>query len=126
MKPTFSSGWRRSVQPRKQRKFVAGAPLHVRKSMLSVHLSEALRKEHGKRSAVVRKGDKVRVLRGNQKGKEGKVERVSYKDYQVFIAGVTFAKKDGSNGFYPVDPSNLMITELDLSDPKRKKTIERK
>jgi large subunit ribosomal protein L24 len=126
MKAKFSTGWRSSTQPRKQRKFVAEAPLHIRKSLLSVHLSKPLKEQYGKRSVVVKKGDTVKVLRGNHKGKSGKVERVSYKEYTIKIASITFTKKDGSNALYPLDPSNCMITELDTSDAKRKKVLERK
>ena len=126
MKSKFSKNWNSSVQPRKQRKFVANAPLHLRKDQLSVHLSEALRKQYGKRSCIVRTGDKVRILRGNHRGKEGRVEKVSYKDYFVNVAGVTYSKPDGNSSFYPIDPSNLMIIDLDISDTKRKKVLERK
>lgn len=126
MKAKFSIGWRSSTQPRKQRKFIAEAPLHIRKSLLSVHLSKELKEQYGKRSVVVKKGDKVKVLRGNQRGKEGKVEEVSYKGYSIKVTSISYTKKDGSNALYPLDPSNCMITELDVSDPKRKKVLERK
>ncbi len=126
MDSKFSKAWRGSKQPRKQRKFVAEAPLHIKKDQLSVHLSPALRKDYGKRSVLVRKGDKVKILRGNYKGKEGKIDKVSYRDCFVHVTNITYPKNDGSNSFYPLDPSNLMITELDLSDNRRKKSLERK
>ena len=126
MNAEFSKMWRKSTQPRKQRKFVAKAPLHIRKNMLSVHLSSELRKQYKRRSCLVKKGDKVKILRGNHKGKEGRVESVSYKKYSVNVSGATYPKPDGNTSFYPLDPSNLMILELDLSDTKRKKMLERK
>ena len=126
MNSKFSNSWKSSVQPRKQRKFVANAPLHTRKSQLSVHLSEELRKKYGKRSCLVRKGDRVKILRGNYKGKEGRVEKVSYKDYFVNVAGATYPKPDGNTSFYPIDPSNLIIVELDIADSRRKEALERK
>ncbi|MBU2406429.1 MAG: 60S ribosomal protein L26, partial [Nanoarchaeota archaeon] len=35
-------------------------------------------------------------------------------------------RKDGTKAFYPIHPSNLMITELFLEDKKRKDALERK
>ncbi|MEK6835561.1 MAG: 60S ribosomal protein L26, partial [Nanoarchaeota archaeon] len=35
-------------------------------------------------------------------------------------------KLDGSKVYYPLHPSNLMITELNLNDKKRKAKLERK
>lgn len=124
MKQAFSNNWKSSTQPRKQRKYAAQAPLHVKSSMLSSHLSKALREKYGKRSIRVRKGDKVKVLVGNFKGKTGKVESVITKDYKVHIEGVDSTKKDGSKIKYPVHVSNIMITELNLDDKKRKSKLE--
>lgn len=124
MKTKFSKEWKSSVQPRKQRKYDANAPLHLRRRNISVHLSESLRKQYGRRSALVRSGDKVKILRGNFKEKEGEVQYVSLKDYHVHVTGVSYSKNDGSTAFYPIHPSNMMITDLDLSDPKRKKRLQ--
>ncbi len=116
----FSTHWKSSVQPRKQRKYRHNAPLHVRQKLVHVHLSSELRKKHGTRAAQARKGDKVKVLRGKFRRQEGKVERVNLKRERVFIGGLEYTKKDGAKVPAGFHPSNLLITVLDMSDKRRK------
>ena len=71
MKKKFSKKWKASGKARKQRKYVANAPLHIKKKFLSANLSKELRKKYG-RSLQIRKGDSVKVMRGKFKGKTGK------------------------------------------------------
>jgi large subunit ribosomal protein L24 len=86
---------------------------------LAVNLEKTLRKKFGKRSIVVRKGDKVKVVRGQWKKKQGKILRVDSKRERVYIEGITRKKMDGSNAEVPIRFSNLQITELNLDDKKR-------
>ena len=123
MKNKFSKGWKASTQPRKQRKYLANAPLHLRRKQLTAHLSESLRNQYGKRSLLVKTGDKVKIMRGNFKGREGEVQDVSYKDYKIHISGASYSKNEGATSYYPIDPSNVMITDLNLSDSKRKNKL---
>lgn len=120
MKTKISTTWKSSTQPRKQRKYRANAKLHTKTKFLSANLSKELRKKHNKRSVPLRKGDKVKILRGNFKGKEGKIEEIDHKTLKVYITKIEITKKDGSKARVPQNPSNLQITELDLSDKKRK------
>src|SRR3989338_176397 len=46
MKNKFSTKWKESKQPRKQRKYRANAPLHLRKKFVNVNLSKELRKKY--------------------------------------------------------------------------------
>jgi len=108
-----------SKSPRKQRKRLFNAPLHVRNKIIVSHFSPELRKKYSRRSLRVRTGDKVKILRGQFKGKTGKVEKINSKKSRVFITGVEFTKKDGSKSLHPVHSSNVMINELNLSDKKR-------
>jgi len=108
-----------SIQPRKQRKARYNAPAHARGKYLSASLSKDLREKVGKKSLPVRSGDKVRVVRGDFKGHEGEVLTVDYSSYKVTIEEVTLAKPDGTSSFLPVDPSNLVIIEVDLKDDRR-------
>lgn len=124
MKSAFSTNWKKSVQPRKQRKFRANAPLHIKGKFLNAPLSKELNKKYSVRSMRVKKGDKVKVLRGQFKGAVGKVEKVSLKYEYVHIAKVETTKKDGSKKFYPVNPSNVVILELDI-DKNRQKRLDR-
>ena len=109
---TWSPHWKASVKPSKQRAYVREAPLHVKRSFLSAHLSKELRGKHKMRSLTVRVGDKVIVMTGQFRKKSGKVERVDIKKSKVYISGVELAKKDGSKMQYPIHASNIIITEL--------------
>jgi len=115
-----------SIQSRKQRKVRYNAPLHVRQKYMHVHLSPELRKKYGVRNIMLKKGDKVKILRGQFKKKEVAVDRIDLKREKVYLNEVEFIKKDGSKTPYPLNPSNLMITTLNLSDKKRKAKLELK
>ena len=108
-----------SIQPRKQRKALYTAPLHIRRKIMSANLSKDLRADIGKRSLPIRVGDKVQVVRGDFKGHEGKVESIDAKRYKVTVEGVTLSKPDGNAVLLPNHPSNLMIIEADLKDERR-------
>lgn len=115
-----------SKQPRKQRKFRYQAPLHLRHKLMSVTLSPELREEYQRRSLPVKTGDTVKVLRGDFKDQEGKVEKVDLKHYRLMIEKVSVQKPDGNQAYHPLHPSNLMIVELDLDDDERNQIMERK
>lgn len=108
----WNTNWTGSKKPTKQRNYVRNAPLHVRSTLLGSHLSKDLRLKLKQRSLRVRKGDKVKVMRGQHKGKIGTVDRLNTKRMKVYVTGVEFIKKDGSKAMYPIHPSNLMIQEL--------------
>lgn len=112
MKTKFSTTWKSSIQPRKQRKYMFNIPMHSRVKLLSVHLSKPLREKLKTRSTNARVGDKVRVLRGTHKGKEGVIERVDTKNYKVYVAKVEHVKREGGAAPYPLSPSNLLLIEL--------------
>lgn len=126
MKQKFSTKWVGSKQPRKQRKYRANAPFHIRHTMMSSNLSKELRTKYGKRSIPVRKGDTVKIMIGEFKKKTGKVDSVDLKKSRIMIDGIFRTKKDGSKVGVYFDASNLQIKELNLEDVKRKKAIERK
>ena len=116
----------KSKQPRKQRKIFFNLPLHQRWHLLNAPLSPELRKELGIKRLPVRKGDVVRIMRGDWKGHEGKVVEVDLKRVRIFVEGVTHKKADGTEVFYPIHPSNVMIVKLGEADEVRKKIIERR
>ena len=102
-----------SIQPRKQRKFRYNAPLHLRKKMVSAHLSKELRAKLAtkKRNAPLHKGDKVKLMRGENKGKSGKVIEVDLAALKVFVEGITRRNAKGVEKLVPLDPSNLLLLE---------------
>ncbi len=108
-----------SSQPRKQRKSRYQAPLHIRHKLMGAMLSPELTEKHGMKSIPVRMGDTVKVLRGDNKGKEGKVAAVNLKKMTITIDGVSVTKSDGTEVPRPVQPSNVMITKLETKDEKR-------
>ena len=126
MKKQWSKKWVSSKQPRKQRKYRYNAPNHVRHKLLSAHLSKELRKQFNKRSIPLRKGDEVEVMVGTFKKTKGLVERVDMKNLKVYIEGVKVKKVDGSQVSKSINPSNLKITKLNLSDKMRARVFERK
>jgi len=109
-----------SKKPRKQRKFRYSAPLHLRRHFLASHLSKELREKKKKRAMVVRVGDKVRIMRGQYKGKEGVVKEVDLKKCVVFVEGITRKRVGGQEVFVPLQPSNLLITSLKEEEKRGK------
>jgi len=124
MKQAFGSTWKSSVQPRKQRKYRIHAPLHIRASFMHVHLAAPLRLKYKKRALLLRKGDKVKIVRGKFAGIEAKVERVDHKLERVFVDKAEVQKKDGSKAKVPIHPSKLILTELYLDDKKRMQKLK--
>ena len=122
----FSIKWKSSKKPKKQKKYRLNAPLHIKRKFVHAHLSKELMKKYKKRSVGIRTGDKVMIMRGAFKKREGKVEEVELKRTKIYISGVEVTKKDGTKAKIPIEPSNLMITELNTDDKIRQKIIERK
>jgi len=112
--------------PRKQRKRLYNAPAHIRHKLMAAPLTKELAEKHGVKTIPIRKGDTVRIQRGDNKGFEGKISRVDLKNYRIYIEGLTREKVDGTNIFLPVHPSKVMIKTFSLNDKKRKAVIERK
>ncbi|HUV25169.1 MAG TPA: 50S ribosomal protein L24 [Methanomassiliicoccales archaeon] len=117
----------KSTKARKQRKALYNAPAHVRRKNMASHLSESLRKEYGRRSANVIKGDTVMIIRGDGDliGTEGKVAEVNTRTSRLTIEGVTISKADGTEVSRPIHSSNVIITKLDVSDSWRKEILTR-
>ncbi len=126
MKKEFSSNWKSSKQPRKQRKYRYNAPLHIKRKFMGIHLSKDLKKKYSKINLIAKKGDTVKVVRGQFKGKIGKIEKVDIKKERIYMVGLEITKKDGTKTKYPINPSNLILTDLTLEDKKRMVSLKRK
>jgi large subunit ribosomal protein L24 len=116
---------------RKQRKALYNLPWHQRRKRLSVHLDNKLIEKYHIRAIPVRKGDTVKVMRGKHGqtgvvGLEAKVAKVNVKGMKIVVEGATISKADGKQKEREIDPSNVLLTKLDLSDPKRRRRIEKK
>lgn len=116
----------KSSKPRKQRKYRAQAPLHKRKDMMKVHISKELKEKLGttKRTLLIRKGDKVRIMVGLNKGKECDVTQVNYNKLKIAMAGITVSNSKGDEKTLWTDPSNVEIIQAKIDDD-RKKILER-
>lgn len=119
MNQKFNKKWNASKQPRKQRKYRANAPLHIKRKFMGVNLSKELRKKYGKRSIPARKGDTIKIMRGKFKKKQGKVLEVRTKLGKIIVEGIQIKKMDGSKANFPLRASNLQIIELNSDDNRR-------
>ena len=97
---------------RKSRKRYFNAPLHVRKKQVKAPLSPELRKEQKKKNIIVKKGYKVKVVRGAHKGKEGQVLRVSYMKRMIYVESITKPNSRGDDKPVPIHPSNTMVISI--------------
>lgn len=125
MKSSYSTSWKSSTQPRKQRKYAYNAPYHVKGKLLSAHLSKELSDKYNTRSVRVRTGDTVKIMRGSHAGKEGKVERVDLQRTKIFVENISIDKHDGSKVGFGLHPSNVLVVALNLDDKKRKAKLEK-
>jgi len=116
----------KTKSPSKQRKRLYNAPYHSRSHVFSAHLSSELRGSHNSRTMPVKKGDTVRVLRGDYKGFEGKILRVNRKGYRIIVDGINREKADGTSIPVAIHPSKVEVIRLDLGDKWRDKILQRK
>lgn len=110
------------MKPDTERKKHYKAKLHKKRNDLHVHLSKELRStlKEKTRSILVRRDDRVKILRGPGKGKEGKVSRVDVNKRKVFVEGVTMTNKKGKENIIPLQPSNLMLIALEPTKERKK------
>jgi large subunit ribosomal protein L24 len=87
--------------------------------MLSAHLATELSSRYQSRRVPLRTGDRVRVMRGEFAGLEGKIERLDYSTGRIFVEGMTREKAAGVSSKFPVHSSKVLIMELNLSDKWR-------
>ncbi|KAH6860727.1 60S ribosomal protein L26B [Alternaria novae-zelandiae] len=110
---------------RKSRKAHFSAPSSVRRVIMSAPLSKELREKHGVRSIPVRKDDEVMVVRGSNKGREGKISSVYRLKYCLHVNGIVREKSNGQSVPIPIAASKVVVTKLKL-DKDREQILERK
>ena len=116
-----------TIQARKQRKALANAPWHRRRRLLSARLDESYLEDPKRKlphALPVRKGDIVKIMRGDEAGKEGKVASVDYQRLRITIEGITSQKAKGQQVAKQVHPSKVKIVKLDETDPMRLRRYE--
>jgi large subunit ribosomal protein L24 len=98
---------------------------HVIDKNIRSPLADTLRDEYHKRNARVIKGDTVKVLRGEYKNVEGKVEKVKTGRSTLFIEGIQREASKGGKVKVQIHSSNVMITSLNLQDKQRSNVIRK-
>jgi large subunit ribosomal protein L24 len=99
-------------------------PKHQRDKMVGAVLEDTLRKQYGRKNIRVVKGDSVRVMRGEYKGVEGKVEKVNTEHATFHIEGVQREKIRGGQVKVPIHSSNVMVISLNLDDDYRSSKLQ--
>ena len=115
------------VKPTKMRnRMLFQATLQTRSKQMGSALSKDLQKKYGKKSARVVEGDSVTILRGEFKGVDGKVSKISTQKSSVAIDGVKKEKTKGDKFDVYIHTSNLVITSLNNDDKWRMAKLEGK
>ena len=117
----------KSSKPRKQRKALYTRAVHKKQNDLAGHLSRELKRELNQRSIPLRKEDKVKIMRGSHKSKEGKIIKVNYTKGFVFVEKIIRKKADGTEVSVPIRASNVMVIGLYRDDNRRvkRKTLKK-
>jgi large subunit ribosomal protein L24 len=95
-------------------------------SLVCSNLSDNLKKQYNKKSTSVVKGDTVRIVRGEYKGVEGKVEKINTNKGKLSIEGVQREKIKGGQVKVLIHASNVKISSLNMDDKYRKNKFENK
>jgi large subunit ribosomal protein L24 len=99
-------------------------PKHKRYKMVAALLEDGLRKQYGKKRIRVTKGDSVRVIRGEYKGVEGKVDKVDNLHGTFHIEGIQREKIKGGQVKVPIHSSKVMVIALNLDDKYRSNKLQ--
>lgn len=115
------------MKPTKMRNELIYHPtFHTRSKQLGSQLSEDLRKKYGKKSVRVIEGDSIKIVRGEFKGVDGKISKVSTKKSSVAVEGVKKEKTKGDKFDVYIHTSNLLVTGLNTEDKWRIAKLEGK
>src|SRR5215212_7664146 len=98
---------------------------HIIDKNIRSPLADTLRDDYHKRNARVIKGDTVKVLRGEYKNVEGKVEKVKTGRSTLFLEGIQREASKGGKVKVQIHSSNVMITSLNLQDKQRGNVIQK-
>lgn len=104
-----------------ERKRYYSEKLHRKKNRLHVHLSKDLRSKlkTRKRAILVRKEDRVRVMRGPGMDKEARVVRVSTLARKVYVEGIVSKNRKGKENVLALEPSNLLLIGLEPTEERK-------
>jgi len=116
---------KKSSQPRKMRGMLWSGAMRVKRKSLSSTLSRDMKEKHSFDHVTLRKGDTVKIMRGDFKGIEGKVSKTFSKSGQINVEGVTREKLKGGTVQVKINASKVMVTSLNLDDKLRREELEK-
>ncbi|MBT3971720.1 MAG: 50S ribosomal protein L24 [Euryarchaeota archaeon] len=124
-----------SKKPGKQRKSAANAPIHLKRKRVRARLQSDDPRLASVRTVTVRTGDEVKIVRGDgahggkrhggkrksvaQSKNSRRVIRVDSNTNRLFLEGLTITTSDNKEEAIPVNASNVIVTKLDETDPRR-------
>jgi large subunit ribosomal protein L24 len=114
----------KTKRPSKQRKELYNASGQQIRKLMTAPLASELRATQGRRSYQVRRGDTVKIVRGDFAGVEGKVTEIDRGSRRVFVEGVTREKTSGTSSNVSVHCSKVVITKLNLDDKWRAEALK--
>lgn len=97
---------------------------HQRDKMLRASLADELREQYKMKTLRVIKGDSIMVVRGEYKGRGGKVEDLNTERGTLHIEGMQREKIRGGQVKVPIHASNVKITGLNLEDKYRSSMLQ--
>ncbi|MDH3277437.1 MAG: 50S ribosomal protein L24 [Nitrosopumilus sp.] len=115
------------MKPTKMRNKLIYSASHVTKSkQISSPLSKELQKKYTKKSIRVVEGDNIKIVRGEFKGVDGKIAKISVQKSSISIEGVKKEKTKGDKFDVFVHSSNVIVTGLNSDDKWRISKLEGK
>ncbi len=115
------------MKPTKMRnKMIYRATYQTKSKQLGSALSKDLHKKYGKRSVRVIEGDSVTIVRGEFKGVDGKISKISMQKSGVVIEGIKKEKSKGEKFDVYIHTSNLVVTSLNTGEKWRIAKLEGK
>lgn len=102
------------------------ATFNTRSKQLTSALSDDLKKKYSKKNVRVVEGDSVKIVRGEFKGVDGKIAKVSTENNSVAIEGIKKEKTKGDKFDVFIHTSNLLVTDLNTDDKWRISKLEGK
>mmetsp|Transcript_10472 Transcript_10472/g.23362 ORF Transcript_10472/g.23362 Transcript_10472/m.23362 type:complete len:118 (+) Transcript_10472:614-967(+) len=94
------------------------------KKLMSSPTSKNLKIKYEIKRIPIRRGDYVIILRGNQKGKLGKITQCSRRNFFIFVENVIGVKTSNMNYFIQINPSNVLVSKINLTDTRKEKFLK--
>ena len=98
----------------------------IKSKQISSPLSKDLKNKYSKNSVRVVEGDTVKIVRGEFKGVDGKISKVSTQKSSVAIEGIKKEQTRGEKYDVYIHTSDLVVTSLNSDDKWRIAKLEGK